>query len=139
MNAYEYLKEIGKLLIGIKGIKSLKIGLEPNISPSDYPIIRIVPNEIRLSDDFDLWASDISFSVYFGAQLHEKIGLEKIYEQLYSLEYEIKERLHNAQFELNADKTRGGGICRFIATKDDGDTLKNFKILVSEFELKGGR
>ena len=98
-----------------------------------------MPNEIRLSDDFDLWASDISFSVYFGAQLHEKIGLEKIYEQLYSLEYQIKERLHNAQFEPNADKTRGVGICRFISTKDDGDTLKNFKILVSEFELKGGR
>ena len=98
MNAYEYLKEIGNLLIGIKGIKSLKIGLEPNISPSDYPIIRIVPNEIRLSDDFDLWACDISFSVYFGAQLHEKIGLEKIYAELYALEYEIKERLHNAQF-----------------------------------------
>lgn len=139
MNAYEYLKEIENQLKGIKGIKTLKIGLEPNLSPSDYPIIRIVPSEVKLSDDFDLWACDISFSVYFGAQLHDKIGLDKIYKELYALEYEIKERLHNFQFEPNESRTRGGGLCRFVITRDDGDTLKNFKILVSEFEIKGVR
>ena len=34
-------------LTGINGINTLAIGIEPNLSPKQYPMIRIVPVESR--------------------------------------------------------------------------------------------
>ena len=65
INVYKLLKQIKERLTNLDGIKTLKIGIEPNISPSDYPIIRIVANRNTIADDFDKWANDIYFSVYF--------------------------------------------------------------------------
>ncbi len=136
INVYKLLKQIKERLTNLDGIKTLKIGIEPNISPSDYPIIRIVVNRNTIADDFDKWANDIYFSVYFGAKIDEKKGLESIYEYLYTLEATIKERLHNHQIkgELNSDC-----LIRFENTQSDNDTLKNFKILVSEFKIESAR
>ncbi|MDA3046702.1 hypothetical protein OFO10_05975 [Campylobacter sp. VBCF_06 NA8] len=124
---YGAIVKIKEKLEGIEGIKTLKIGIEPNISPSDYPIIRIVINKNDLTQS-NGWENDIYFSVYFGAKIDEKVGLENIYKYLYDLEREIKNRLHNHQLENSC-------LIRFERTQSDNDTLKNFKILCSDFKI----
>lgn len=130
LNTYDTLKEVKKLLESVKNVKTLKIGIEPNISPSDYPIIRIVSTRNELNND-DLWSYDIYFNVYFGAKLDEKIGLEKIYQALYTMEKDIKEALHNVQIPKGDEN----GLIRFVDTQSDNDELKNFKILCSGFKI----
>lgn len=127
VNIYEAIKEIKEMLAGIDGINTLKIGIEPNISPSDYPIIRIVINRNTLSNT-NGWENDIYFSVYFGAKIDDIKGIENIYKYLYTLENEIKKRLHNAQLKNSC-------LIRFENTQSDNDTLKNFKILCSEYKI----
>ena len=42
-----HLDGLRAALAKLPGVRTCKIGLETNISPGDYPMIRIVPSEIR--------------------------------------------------------------------------------------------
>jgi hypothetical protein len=63
MDTLEAARDALKL---ITGVASCKIGLEPNISPADYPLIRLVPS--RLTPGRPYSARTIETLIYFGAQ-----------------------------------------------------------------------
>ena len=126
---YEMLKEIETKLQGIDGIITLKIGLEANMTARDYPAIRITSSFNKRANCL---SEDMEFMVYFGDNLHEKIGLEEIYKTLYEYEYEIRSRLDISQISDN-------GLVRWIDTRSDEDRLQGYKILVSRFVAEGVR
>ncbi len=128
MSIFDALSEIKKIL-SVVNVKTVKLGLEPNISPSDYPIIRIVAGNSEISTGFDGWSENFDFKVYCGYKLDEKIGVENIYKQIYTLENEIKFLLHNTQI------FDGAGLIKFQNTVSDEDTLKNFKVLCLSFRI----
>jgi len=51
MTQWEILTQIKETLAVLPGIASCQIGLEANITPSDYPLIRIVPTRLTPEDD----------------------------------------------------------------------------------------
>jgi len=127
-NAYDLMVEVKGKLEGISGVATVKIGLEPNMTGRDYPAIRIVAGTNRRGQY--LYES-YSFTVYFGENLHDKIGIEEIYNRLYAYESEIRRRLDTFQPTI-------GGLCKWIDTISDEDRLEGFKVLASRFEVSGG-
>jgi len=87
MNAINnVLDSMKRKLSAIKGVTTCKVGLEANISPKDYPIVRIKVAGFRKSDKVgstriaDLW-------VYFGLPLVEgATSLETILSKLLEME-----------------------------------------------------
>ena len=59
----------------IAGVASCKIGLESNISPADYPLIRVVPS--RLTPGKPYGNRTIETLIYFGAQTAKSEGWKR--------------------------------------------------------------
>lgn len=117
------LEDLRDALALVPGIASCKIGLEANISPADYPMIRIVPS--RILDAAALGRRRAEVMIYFGANTSEaEGGLEDVYDALFTLETEIRT-------ELNA----AGG--RYIETITDEDRLDTYKLMVVRGEVEG--
>ena len=56
------LESLRDALAGVPGVQSCKVGLEDNITPDDYPIIRIVPSQASAVDeDMDVYAVHFPF------------------------------------------------------------------------------
>lgn len=104
----------------IPGVASCKIGLEANISPSDYPLIRLVPS--RLTPGKPYSARTIETLIYFGAPTANSEGLESVYDDLFTLEQAILAKVH----------TLGG---RFIETLTDEDRLDTYKLMTARVNL----
>jgi hypothetical protein len=107
-------------LADIPGVVSCKIGIEKNLSPADYPMIRLVPS--RLSPGRPYSARTIQTFIYFGAPVTESEGLESVYAALSALELSIIEVLRTLQG-------------RYIATVTDEDRLDTYKLMAIECEL----
>ena len=104
----------------IVGVASCKIGLEANISPSDYPLIRLVPS--RLTPGRPYGNRTIETLVYFGAQTAKSEGLETVYGDLFDLESAI----------IAAVQGLGG---RYRETIADEDRLDAYKLMTIRCEL----
>lgn len=79
MTAWEILAQIKGTLALVDGIATCAIGLEANITPSDYPLIRIVPTRLIPKDEVGNRAL-IELTLYFGDALLESAdGLEAVY------------------------------------------------------------
>lgn len=124
---YEIYSEVLESLKGIE-VKSSKLGIEANISPSEYPIIRVVPTLSKL-DELNGHSKTLYFSVFVGDKLTQNKGLSFMYEKLYAYENEIIKALHNKVLKDNS-------LVRYKETKDDEDELLNFKVLKLSFEVK---
>jgi hypothetical protein len=118
-------------LAGIAGVASCRIGLEANITPDDYPLIRIVPS--RMQDAAVLGQREAELLIYFGMPVHPfedepdasgRTAMEKLYAALYTLEAQILTRL--ATF---------GGLYR--ETIADEDRLETYKLMAIRCEVKG--
>lgn len=120
MAAMDTLEAARDALKLITGVASCKIGLEPNISPADYPLIRLVPS--RLTPGRPYSARTIDTLIYFGAQTATSEGLETVYDALFTLEAAI----------LAEVKTLGG---RYIETITDEDRLDAYKLMTVRVEL----
>jgi hypothetical protein len=127
MNVHTLMLEVKDKLQGINGVVTVKIGIEPNMTGRDYPAVRIVAGTNRRGEYL---YENIIFTVYFGENLHDKIGMEEIYNRLYAYESEIRDRLDTFQPTM-------GGLCKWIDTVSDEDRLEGFKILASRFEVSG--
>ena len=120
-------KDLKVLLSDIHGINTVKIGLEPNITPKDYPLIRIVPVESSPTNDIS-GTTKTTMTVYVGiADKFDKDGLELVYETLEVFETEIKSR-----FKTSPDST-------FIwrSTRQDEDRLSNVKVIAMQVDGEG--
>jgi hypothetical protein len=116
------LEGLRDALADIPGVASCKVGLEGNISPADYPLIRIVPT--RLTPGRPYTGRVCEVMIYFGARLSESEGLESVYDALFDLEAAILEVLRSE-----------GGIYRETLT--DEDRLEPYKIMSVRAEIQG--
>ena len=60
----------------IAGVASCKIGLESNISPADYPLIRVVPSRLTPGKPYGN-RTMIETLIYFGAQTAKSEGWKR--------------------------------------------------------------
>jgi hypothetical protein len=119
---YATLEAARDALALITGVASCKIGLESNISPADYPLIRLVP--ARLIPGRPYHGRECETLVYFGAQTANSEGLEQVYEDLFDLEAEI----------LTVLRTLGA---RYRETITDEDRLDAYKLMVIRADITG--
>lgn len=120
MAAMTTLEAVRDALADIAGVASCKIGLEPNISPADYPLIRLVPS--RLTPGKPYGNRTIETLIYFGTQTATSEGLETVYENLFTLESAI----------IAAVQDFGG---RYRETITDEDRLDAYKLMTIRCEL----
>lgn len=120
MSALTTLEAARDALALIAGVASCKIGLEPNISPADYPLIRLVPS--RLTPGKPYGNRTIETLIYFGAQTTTSEGLETVYDDLFTLESAI----------MVAIQDLGG---RYRETITDEDRLDAYKLMTIRCEL----
>jgi hypothetical protein len=99
---------------------SCKIGIEANISPADYPLIRVVP--VRATPGKGYNQRTVETLIYFGVPLANSEGLEDVYEALFDLEDEILEVL----------KTLQGN---YVETVTDEDRLDTYKLMAIRCRL----
>ena len=116
------LKVAAAALALIPGVASCRVGLEANISPADYPLIRVVPS--RLDPGKPYQKRTIATSIYFGMPRTNSEGLEVVYEELFWLEAAIIQTL----------RTLGG---RYVETITDEDRLDAYKLMTVRCELVG--
>lgn len=109
-------------LATIPGVASCKVGFEANISPSDFPLIRLVPSRIIAGRPYHKRTAEVQ--IIFGAQTADSEGLETVYTNLFTLEASILAKV----------KTLAG---RYIETLTDEDRLDAYKLMAVRVELEG--
>ena len=107
-------------LAQIDGVASCAIGLEANIGPADYPMIRIVP--VRVTPGKGYSARTCECNIYFGAPIANSEGMLSVYESLFALEAEI----------LAVLKTLHG---RYVETVTDEDRLDTYNLMAIRCEI----
>ena len=118
--AYTSLGAARDAFATIAGVVSCKVGIEPNISPADYPMIRVVPPRITPGRPYS--GRTIEAQVFFGVPLTTSEGLEDVYGALFELEAAILVKI----------KALSG---RYIETLTDEDRLDAYKLMVVRCEL----
>lgn len=125
-DAWIILTAVKTALSSVAGVNSCKIGINSDISPDDYPIIRIVPDKIGQSPT--MGRVSVSVWVYYGVNLTEADGgLEGVYQSLMTLQNAIVSALH-------ADTAF---VATWQETVTDEDRLDQFKIFASRFTIVG--
>ena len=116
------LEGLRDALADIAGVASCKIGLEKNISPADYPLIRLVPSRLTPGNPYS--RRTIETLIYFSVNISEAEsgGLEGVYEAVFDLEESIRDVL----------KAEGG---RYLETITDRDELDTYKIMTVRCEV----
>lgn len=86
---YAVLASIRDALKAVPGVKTCKIGMEPDITPADYPLVRIVPSKI--TDGVPrIGPRECEALIYFGRPIHDFTdGLEAVYEDLFAFEQKL--------------------------------------------------
>jgi len=108
-------------LADVSGVASCKIGLEANISPADYPLIRIVPSRLLPNERYGHRKAEVT--IYFGVDISESEGgLEDVYSSLFNLESDIRSTLSTF-----------GAIYRETIT--DEDKLDTYKVMAIRCEV----
>lgn len=118
------LEALRTSLSSITGVVSCKIGIEANISPADYPLIRIVPTRITPGAPYNKRSAECL--IHFGAQKNLSEGLESVYTALFAMEDDI----------INKVKTLGG---TYLETITDSDELDAYKMMAVRFRIIGAQ
>lgn len=119
---YDLLTTVRNKLHNLDGVNTCAIGLEANITPDSYPIIRIVPSKIVSGDNGQ---RRVDVIVYFGEPIHEFEvgGLEEIYRRHFEQEAAIIEALHGTGWRV-----------KYLETFYDEDRLPAYKLMALRFE-----
>jgi hypothetical protein len=125
------LEGLRNALATIPGVQSCKIGLEDNITPDDYPMIRVVPSRLENGQTIKRRKADVL--IYFGLPIQSfddtpdsagRVRLEKLYAALFALEDEIRRIVY-----LNRGNYR--------ETIADEDRLDTYKLMAIRCEVEG--
>lgn len=106
----------------IPGVASCKVGLEANIGPADYPLVRLVPSRIIPGRPYH--ARECDTLIYFGAPIANSEGMEAVYTSLFAMEAEI----------LAVLKAQGA---RYRETVTDEDRLDAYKLMAIRADIVG--
>lgn len=101
---------------------SVEIGLEANVGPGDYPLIRLVPSRITPGRPYASRTAEVL--IYFGMPNTNSEGMPAVYAALFAMEAEIIEVI----------KTLQG---RYLETVTDEDRLDTYKLMAIRCELLG--
>jgi hypothetical protein len=118
------LEHARRRLAQVPGVASCAVGLEANLSPEDYPMVRLVPRRIVPGQPYQ--ARRVETLVYFGAPISNSEGLSAVYSQLFAMELALLDALR----ELGA---------RYVETIADEDRLDTYKIMALLVELPDTR
>lgn len=112
-------------LSGVAGVTTCKIGLEANMTPEDYPMVRIVPSLARHSGVIGLRETEVL--IYFGKPIHEfESGLEAVYQELFDMEAAL------------IDAAESSGVyCQYRETVADEDRVDGFKLMALRLAVQG--
>lgn len=137
MTPWELLTQIKETLATIPGMTTCKIGLEQNITPDQYPLIRLLPTRMQPKDDVGNQAL-LEVTIYFGAALLEveSGGLEAVYARLFGLEETIRQAVLFGAVKAAWDAGNRMQV-RYVDTLFDSDALVHYKICASRFEIEG--
>ena len=76
------------VLSSLPGVASCKIGLEANMTPDSFPMIRLVPRRVEPGVSYQ--NRTVETLIYFGVKKTEaEIGLEEVYSQILTMEASI--------------------------------------------------
>ena len=114
------LEAVRNALAAIPGVASCKVGLEANIGPADYPMIRVVPARIIAGRPYN--ARECETLIYFGAPIANSEGMELVYTQLFQLEAGI----------LSVLRAQGA---RYRETITDEDRLDAYKLMAIRVDI----
>lgn len=137
MSWWQILVLLRDRLAALSGVQTCRIGLEPDITPDDYPIVRLVPQMMRAADG-QARTRSMDLLVYFGSPVHgfeaddpdtqpTLGGTEEVYEALFALEQSI----------ITALKLGEGFGIRHVDTVTDEDRIAAYKLMVCRFEVIG--
>ena len=113
-------------LADITGVETCKVGIESNMSPADYPMVRVVPTRLVPGKPYGHRTAEVS--IYFGMNVGATqddgttFGLEYVYKSLASLEGDI----------ITTIKEEGH---KYIDTVTDEDRLDTFKLMLVRCEV----
>lgn len=136
MTPWDLLGHLKNALAAVSGVATCQIGLEANITPADYPLVRLVPTRLTPHDEVGDRAK-LELTVYFGAALLESAdGLETVYEELLRMEEAIRQAVLfgavKAAWQAGARMT-----ARHVDTLFDEDRLPHYKMMAGRFEVEG--
>lgn len=136
MTAWELLVQLKTTLATIPGTATCKIGLEQNITPDQYPLIRLLPTRMQPKDAVGNQAL-LEVTIYFGAALLEvdSGGLEAVYASLFALEETIRQAVLFGAVKAAWDAGSRMQV-RYVDTLFDEDRLVHYKVMASRFEVE---
>lgn len=95
-SVFPTLELVRDTLAALPGIATCRIGLEANMTPADYPMVRVVPS--RIGNGVMLGERSAETLVYFGQPIHEfTSGAEEQWRELLTMEAALVEALGAAQ------------------------------------------
>lgn len=128
----QHLEGLRDKLAQLPGVQSCRIGLEANISPDDYPMIRLVPSDMRPNSQLP-YRMDCECLIYFGQALQPfddapdsagRTRLEKVYAALLQMDAEIRAAVRGRFFEC-------------LETVLDEDRLETYKLMALRIKVNG--
>lgn len=123
---YPLLEAARDVLAAVPGVATSRIGLEPNMTPDAYPMVRIVPR--RGEDGRMLTHRRVSCLVYFGRPIHTFTGgREEQYREHLDMEAALIDALYTSQ------------SVRFTyrRTVFDEERVEGYRMLAIECEFDG--
>lgn len=126
MEPFEVLEALRDALAAVPGVATCRIGMEANLTPADYPLVRLVPSTVRYSEVISRRRCELL--VYFGQPIHEFTGgLESLYESLFGLEAAL----------LAAAQATPGVWVQYEETILDEDRLDAYKLMALRLTVEG--
>ena len=123
-SVFPLLVALRDTLGAVPGIQTSRIGLEANMTPADYPMVRIETS--RLTESGVLGRRGADVLVYFGMPLHEFTdGLEAMLEKLLALEASLVEAA-----------TSGPAFCRYIETIADEGRVDGYRLMALRLRVE---
>ncbi len=131
-NVMGQLENLRRQLGALPGVKTCKIGMEANISPDDYPIVRLVPSDLKPHGTIG-YRLDCEALIYFGQPIQPfddtpddggRVRLEKLYAALFDMDDAIRGVVYDH-----------GGQC--FETVLDEDRLDTYKLMALRVRLVG--
>ena len=126
--SFDTLAALRDHLATLDCVETCRIGLEANMTPNDYPMIRIVPSQIANGPALN--RRTVSALVYFGQPIHEfDDGLEAQWEALLDMEARL--------IDAMASPPPGVKGLRYRETILDEDRNEAYKLMALRVEITG--
>lgn len=120
------LTALREQLAAVPGVATCRIGMEADLRPSDYPMVRLVP--ASLTDSRVIGRRRCELTVYFGQPIEEfDGGLEAQYASLFEMESAL----------LTAAQATPDVWVQYVETVLDEDRVDAYKLMALRLVVEG--